>query len=99
MQPKKVSEEQLGHLCFCVMHGYGEKVRILCQSVNENKDAVLALHHGQPCDEFHQYALPFPLWNGKRLQQPCWMVHIPLVVLVNFALPDMLEDVLLEVLP
>ena len=81
------------------MRGYGEKVRILCQSINDNKDTILALHHGQPGDEVHRYALPFPLWNGKRLQQSCGMAHLPLVPLTNIALPYVLEYVLLEALP
>ena len=81
------------------MRGYGEKVRILCQPINDDKDTILALHHGQSYDEFHRNALPFPLQNGKRLQQSCGMAHLSLVPLANIALPNVLEYVLLEALP
>ena len=52
------------HLTALIYQNQKEMLNLLFHSV---KDTILALYHGQPCDEVHRNTLPFPLRNGKRL--------------------------------
>ena len=95
----KMSLKNSSATCAAVVCGYGKEMCVLCQPINDNKYAILALHYGQSCDEIHRNTFPLPLGNGKRLQQSCWMVRFPLVALADFALLNMLEYVPFEAFP